>query len=63
MVSNLLFCVQISKKGVDGEEIQIAIPSGSEVSNLVLESENQYRVHMGIVLSFMIIALLTGTYS
>ncbi|ONK71494.1 uncharacterized protein A4U43_C04F9230 [Asparagus officinalis] len=36
----------INGKGIDGEEIQTTMPSNSEVSNLILASENQYRVHL-----------------
>ncbi|OAY72905.1 Alpha-glucosidase 2 [Ananas comosus] len=36
----------INSQGTDGDEIHIIVPSESEVSNLVAESENQYRARL-----------------
>lgn len=47
MLVDYISCLQMDAVGVDGEEIQIAMPSKSEVNDLVLASENEYKTRLG----------------
>lgn len=43
--------MQIDARGMDGEEIQIQMPSGSELSDLVLAGEKQLKSRLGALSS------------
>lgn len=42
-----LLSKQIDTRGMDGEDLQIAMPSEAEVSNLVSASKEKYKIRMG----------------
>lgn len=47
------FLIQLDAWGIDGEVLQIKMPSEEEVAQLVSTSMEQYRIHLGNSVSFI----------
>lgn len=47
LLFSFCFLLKVVATGIDGDELQIRLPSDSEVLNLISESNNQYKVRLG----------------
>ena len=46
-IDKVRFCKQLDTWGMDGEVLQVILPSEEEVSKLVSTSEKQYKERLG----------------